>query len=186
MSHAFTNVLDFLIEFIFSIFVYAVLLRFFLQWVKADFYNPFCQMIIHVTNPLLRPLRRIIPGFFAVDMAALVLAYIVILLQLTLVAWLVSVTITSDWYIILLTALIKLILAGINLYIWLIIIRAITSWFAQARYHPAIIALQQLTEPLLNKIRRTIPVTKSGFDFSPIVALLVLFCLQVFITSIAM
>jgi len=185
MGYALNNVLVFLIEFLFSIFVYAVLLRFFLQCVKADFYNPFCQMIIYITNPILRPLRRIIPGFFAIDIAALVLAYVVTLLQLLLVAWIALIPTLGDWYTILLTALVKLILSVINLYIWLIIVRAITSWFTQARYNPAIIALHQLTEPLLNKIRSTIPVTKSGFDFSPIIVLLVLFCLQIFIGSIA-
>ena len=184
MGYALNNVLVFLIEFLFSVFVYVVLLRFFLQCVKADFYNPFCQMIIYITNPLLRPLRRIIPGFFAVDIAALVLAYMVTLLQLILIAWITSMLVLNVWYVVLLVVLVKLILAVVNLYIWLIIVRAITSWFAQGQYNPAIVALQQLTEPLLNKIRRTIPVTKSGFDFSPIIVLLVLFCLQVFIGSL--
>ncbi|WP_119344527.1 YggT family protein [Facilibium subflavum] len=184
MTSAFSNVGLFLIDIIFSIFVYAVLLRFFLQWVKADFYNPLCQLIIRVTDPLLRPLRKVIPGFFGVDCAAILLAYLVTLLQLIFTSILIVGAANIPWHFVWLAAIIKLILTMVTLYIWLIVIRAIASWFVQGMYNPIIAALFQLTEPLLSKARRIIPVTKSGFDFSPIIVIIVLICIQIFITSI--
>ena len=184
MGSAFNNVGLFLIEVIFSLFTYAVLARLFLQWVKADFYNPFCQLIIRITNPLLKPLRRVIPGFFGVDCAAIVLAYVTVMLQLILEQLLLSQITLVNWPLLWVFALIKLILAVIWLYIVLIFIRSIASWFAQGSYNPAMIALQQLTEPLLKRVRRFVPVTQGGLDFSPLIALLILFCLQIFISSL--
>ena len=183
MGNAFNNVGLFLIEVIFSLFTYAVLARLFLQLVKADFYNPFCQLIIRITNPLLKPMRRIVPGFFGVDCAAIVLAYLTVVLQLILEQLLLAQIALVSWSLIWVFALVKLILAVIWLYIVLIFIRSIASWFSQGGYNPAMLALQQLTEPLLKRVRRFIPVTQSGLDFSPVVTLLILFCLQIFINS---
>ncbi|WP_440683146.1 YggT family protein [Cysteiniphilum halobium] len=184
MINAINNVVLFLIEILFSLFAYAVLLRFFLQWVKADFYNPFCQLIIRVTNPLLKPLRRIIPGFFGLDFAAIVLVYVVLLLQIILVQMLTAKSFYIPWGIIWLVAVVKFILTVIWMYIILIFIRSIASWFAQGSYNPTLMVLHQLTEPLLRKARRIIPPTQSGIDFSPMLVLIVLICLQIFISSI--
>ncbi|MEZ5584210.1 MAG: YggT family protein [Candidatus Competibacteraceae bacterium] len=63
----------FLIQTLFGFYILAVLLRFLLQWVRADFYNPLVQFLVKLTNPPLIPLRRIIPGFMGLDMAAVVL-----------------------------------------------------------------------------------------------------------------
>ena len=187
MISAFNNVIIFLIEFSFSTFVYALFLRFSLQCVKADFYNPFCQMIIYITNPLLKPLRRIFPGLFGIDIAALFLSYCVTLFQVILVKMIFSITNNWNWYLILFYVLVKLTLIVLNLYIWLIIIRSITSWFTQVSsyYSNNMLILQQLTEPLLHRIRILIPISKFGLDLSPIITLLILFCCQIFITSIS-
>ena len=58
-----------------SILLLIVMLRFLLQLVRADFYNPISQFIVKATNPVLIPLRRVIPGFGGLDIASLVLAY---------------------------------------------------------------------------------------------------------------
>ncbi|HVA54291.1 MAG TPA: YggT family protein, partial [Gammaproteobacteria bacterium] len=77
--------LVFLINTLFGLFTAAVILRFLLQWLRADFYNPICQAIVKITNPLLLPLRRIIPGWRGLDFAAVVLAVILQLINVTLV-----------------------------------------------------------------------------------------------------
>src|SRR5690606_39522037 len=71
------NTAYFLINTIFDIYLMVVLLRVWLQWARADFYNPMSQMVVKVTNPLVIPLRRVIPGFGGVDMASVLLATIV-------------------------------------------------------------------------------------------------------------
>ena len=63
----------FLIKALFGLYILAVMLRFLLQTVRADFYNPISQFLVKVTNPPLKPLRRLIPGLLGLDMAALAL-----------------------------------------------------------------------------------------------------------------
>ena len=87
MTATLINIAVFLITTLFSMYMTAILLRFLFQWVKADFYNPICQFLIKVTNPLLIPFRRIIPGWFALDIASLVLLFIVQLLELGLLTF---------------------------------------------------------------------------------------------------
>ena len=64
-----TDALTFLIRTLFDLYIVAVALRFLLQWVRADFYNPLSQFLVKITNPPLRPLRRFIPGYGGIDFA---------------------------------------------------------------------------------------------------------------------
>jgi YggT family protein len=75
------NTLFFLLDTAFSLYLMVVLLRFWLQWAKADFYNPLSQVAVKLTHPILSPLRRIIPGFRGIDFASLLLAYAVAVLK---------------------------------------------------------------------------------------------------------
>ena len=74
-----------------SLYLLIVLLRFILQLVKADFYNPLSQFIVKATQPLLRPLRRVIPGFGGIDLASLALAVLVQLVLMVLLLLLTNV-----------------------------------------------------------------------------------------------
>ena len=76
MYNPFQNAGIFLLNTIFGIYITLLLLRFLLQILRADFYNPVCQLLVKITNPLLTPLRRVIPGFFGIDFAAIVLLFI--------------------------------------------------------------------------------------------------------------
>jgi len=75
------NPLVFLINILFQLYAAALLIRLLLQWVRADFYNPASQLIIKITDPVVKPLRRIIPGFAGIDMATLLLAFLVVVLK---------------------------------------------------------------------------------------------------------
>ena len=69
----FSNAGVFLASTLFGLYILAVMLRFLLQTVRADFYNPLVQVLVKITDPLLVPLRRLIPGMFGLDMAAVAL-----------------------------------------------------------------------------------------------------------------
>ena len=73
-----------------SLYLLIVLLRFILQLVRADFYNPLSQFIVRATKPLLNPLRRIIPGFGGIDLASLVLAILIQLVLMILILMLMG------------------------------------------------------------------------------------------------
>lgn len=80
----------FLIQSIFGFYILAVMLRFLLQCVRADFYNPLVQFLVRITNPPLLPLRRIIPGYKGLDLASVVLAFVLQLIEVLLVTLLLG------------------------------------------------------------------------------------------------
>lgn len=171
MSDYLRNPLEFLLTVIFQLFILAVLLRFLLQWVRADFYNPLSQALVKLTNPLLRPLRRLIPGWGGIDLAALVLAFV---LQLVLAIILIALRGGPLHPLtILLWSLSELVALTFNIFIFSLIIQAILSWITPGQYNPASALLHRLNEPLLRPARRLIP-PFSGLDLSPLVVILLL------------
>jgi YggT family protein len=169
------NVLAFLVNALFDIYLIILLLRILLALVQANFYNPFSQLIVSLTDPLLRPLRRLIPSYQRLDVAALVLLFVVKVIQLILLALIANIPLSLGP--LLGIAIVQLLELLIYIYIFAIFAQVIISWFTlnqrQGRYHPAASVLHSLTEPLLGPLRRMLPVV-GMLDLSPLVALLVL------------
>lgn len=178
---ALTSALDFLLTTLFQLYIAVVVLRFLLQYARADFYNPLSQFVVKVTTPLVRPLRRIIPGIAGLDMATLLLAYLLTVIQVILVGTNISqyqIPGLLDGHVlaplsIILISLVDLISLTIGLFIVAIIIQAISSWINPGGYNPVLGLLYTLTEPLLRPARRLIPPI-SGIDLSPLLVLLAL------------
>ncbi len=177
------QILLFLLNLVFNFFISLVLLRFFLQWVKADFYNPLCQFVMNMTNFALLPLRRIIPGFLGVDCAALILAILAQAAFLALVSLLTGLSFNGTEFT--LTVLLHLASLLLNLYFFIIIIHALLSFSTQAYRNALFQALSQLLAPLYRPIRRVIPPI-SGFDLSPLVVLIAIQILLMCIHSVGM
>jgi len=174
-----TDAFVFLIDTLFNLYLMVVLLRLWLQSTRADFYNPLSQFVVKATNPLLLPLRRFIPSIGALDTASLVLALLVAtakLMTLQLLAGSISVQLT------LVGALALLVAEAFNLVFWVVIIRAIMSWFSQGR-NPMEHLLSQLTEPLLSPIRKIIPPI-GGLDLSVLVLLVGMQFLQILLKGL--
>lgn len=165
------NPLDFIIRTLFQLYILAMLLRFLLGWVRASFYNPVAQFLVKVTNPLLLPLRRVIPGLFGIDLAALLLMLGLQLIALSLLALIWAHPIAPA--ALLLTAVVELIELTFNVFIFSIFIQAILSWVNPGRYNPVGDLLASLNEPLLRPASRVVPPI-SGFDLSPLVVIIVL------------
>ncbi|MCW8880079.1 MAG: YggT family protein [Kangiellaceae bacterium] len=160
---------------LFSLYASIILLRFFLQYFRADYYNPLSQLIVKATDPLVKPLRKIIPGFGGLDIASLVLVWLVLLVKQILIIAIVGSLSQVSPVALLLYSLIDVALSAVGLFIFLIIVRAISSWFMPpGSYNPILAVFGQLTEPLLGRIRRLLPAMQ-GFDLSPLIALLLLF-----------
>ncbi len=175
MNGYFANAGVFLIGVLFNFYILLVMLRFLLQAVRADFYNPMSQFVVRLTTPALRPLRRIIPGIGGVDVAALVLLLALQLLELVLIHSIVGETL-NPW-ILLVLALGELVSTALMIFIVAIIIQAVLSWIQSASYNPFTVVLYQLTTPVLRPFRSLLPPV-SGIDLSPMVALLVLYLLR--------
>ena len=161
----------FLIQTVFGFYILAVMLRFLLQWVRADFYNPLVQFLVRITNPPLLPLRRIIPGYRGLDLAAVVLAFVLQLIEVLLVALLFGRALGVGS--LLLLTVMELLKLLINIYLWGVIIQVVLSWVNPDPYHPAARVLAQLTAPLLRPARRWLPPI-SGVDLSPMLVVVAL------------
>ncbi|MCE5361930.1 YggT family protein [Pseudomonas anguilliseptica] len=155
-----------------SLYLLIVLLRFILQLVRADFYNPLSQFIVRATHPLLKPLRKVIPSIAGLDLASLVLAIVVQLVLMALTLMLLGYGVDNPlqllvWSIIGVTALF------LKVFFFALIISVILSWVAQGSHNPTAMLINQICEPLLAPIRRILP-SMGGLDLSPIVAFLIL------------
>jgi len=170
-----TNPLVFLFQTLFDLYILVVLLRFFLQLVRADFYNPISQFVVKVTSPLLLPLRRVIPAVRGLDTASLVLAWGLKTLELVLVLWFTAGSFSL--LLPLLLAIPELVELTINIFFWAILIQAILSWVNPGTYNPASALLYSLTLPLLRPAQRVIPPI-GGIDLSPMAVMLGLIVLK--------
>ncbi|HHJ4328419.1 TPA: YggT family protein [Klebsiella pneumoniae] len=162
-----------------SLYLLVVLLRFILQLVRADFYNPLSQFVVKATQPLLRPLRRVVPGFAGVDLASLVLA---LLVQLALMALtlLLAYGVTGNPLQLLVWALIGLTALFLKIFFFALIASVILSWVAQGSHNPAALLVNQICEPLLAPIRRLLP-NLGGLDISPIFAFIAINLLEMLV-----
>ncbi|MBG5950521.1 YggT family protein [Proteus terrae] len=168
------NFLNFVILTLLQLYTSVLLLRVWMQCVRADFYNPFSQFIVKITQPIVRPLRSVIPSIGPIDTASVLLAYILILLGIIIPSYLSGTSIPFS--LMFPFAFIELLTAAGKMIFWLIIIRAILSWVSQGR-NPIDHLLFQLTEPLMAPIRRVIP-AMGGLDFSAMIVILVLYALN--------
>lgn len=161
----------FLIDTLFGLYIFAVMLRFLMQWARVDFYNPVAQFLVKATNPPLVPLRRIIPGLGGIDLAAIVLLIGLQVLDLILINLAFGHRGSAEGVVV--TALGELLSTLITLYFVTILIEVILSWVAQGSYNPFAYMVQQLNRPLLAPARRLIP-PMGGMDLSPVVVMIAL------------
>ncbi|MDQ2694512.1 MAG: YggT family protein [Pseudomonadota bacterium] len=161
----------FLVQTLFGFYIVVIMLRFLLQTVRADFYNPLVQFLVKLTNPPLVPLRRYIPGLWGLDMASIVLMLAVQFVELWLVFYLVERTAHLGGLLVLSVA--ELLQLLINVFFWAVLIQVILSWVNPNPYNPAVVLVRQLTEPVMRPARRLLPPI-SGIDLSPILVLIAL------------
>jgi YggT family protein len=171
--------INYLLGFVFDALLMILVIRVWLQLVRADFYNPLSQFIVKVSNPLVLPLRRVIPGFGGIDVATLALAYLVASLKFILIPLLNGggVDLISALFLGLLY-LVKQ--TGVLLFI-IMLVMALMSWVVQG-YNPTQQIFHQLTDPVLRPIRRIIP-SIGGLDLSILAAFLMLNVLNILISG---
>lgn len=163
-----SNPLTFLIQVVFDLYILVVMLRFLLQLVRADFYNPISQFCVKMTAPLLRPLRRMIPGIGGIDVASIVLMLLLKIVELTLIMLVTGQA--SPLLMALALAIPELLELTLNVFLFAILIQVILSWVNPGAYNPATSILYAITNPLLRPAQRLIPPI-GGIDLSPMAVL---------------
>jgi YggT family protein len=171
MNSYLSNPLEFLVTTLFGLYILAVMLRFLLGLVRADFYNPVSQFLVRITNPLLVPMRKVIPTIGKFDTSALLL---MLLLQLISVLIVVALRGAAVPFVTLLAFTVgELVMLLLNIFLFAIIVQVILSWVSPGTYTPVNSILYSLTNPVLQPFRRIIP-PLSGIDLSPLFALIAL------------
>ncbi len=166
----------FLIRTLFDLYLLTYLLRFILQWIRADFYNPFSQFVLRVTNPLVIPARRVIPAAGGIDLATLAVMFLLQLVA-TYILLLIAGIRPGALDLVSIAAL-RLVSLVLWLYFAAILLYVILSWVAPGRHNPISAMLYSLTAPLLRPVQRVIPPI-GGLDLSPLIVLILLQALMI-------
>jgi YggT family protein len=168
----------YLLRFAFDALLMILIMRIWLQAAKADFYNPLSQFIVKASNPIVVPLRRVIPGLGGLDLASILVAYVVATLKFVSLAALSGESLGVLAFYIGLLVLIKQ--AGFLLFV-IMIIMAVMSWVVQG-YNATLMVLAQLTDPFLRPIRKIIP-SIGGLDLSMLVAFLLMNVINILLSD---
>jgi YggT family protein len=166
MDNPLLHALEFLIDTLFTLYITTFLLRFLLQWVRADFYNPVCQSIIKITNPVLLPVRRVIPGWAGIDWASLLIVFFFCFVNQYLLISLRMLMFPNPLGI-MVFALADAVGLCLNIYIFSTLIWVVTSWLTPHAINPVLQAIYPLIAPWLQRIQRFIP-RFAGLDLSPV------------------
>jgi len=181
--NAANEIFIYLLQTLLSLYLVAMLLRFLLQLVRADFYNPISQFLVKITNPLVLPVRRVIPGLGGIDIASLLLA---LLLQVIAIISLLALNGLGPPNIglLLLWSALGVIGLLVNIYFFALLAMIILSWVAPGTGHPAVYLLFQLTEPVMAPFRKMLP-PMGGMDFSPILVFILINVIQIALRHMA-
>lgn len=165
-----------------SFYIGLLWVRFLLQLVHADFYNPISQFVVKATSPVLNPLRQILPKSQHWDFAALIAILLLQLLTIDLLA-LVNGLGTLPPLSLVFRAVFQLMFMATEFYFWLLLIGVVLSWVSPG-HSPFSALINQLAEPLLAPLRRVLP-PMGGIDLSPIMAFLAIQVVQILLSAVS-
>lgn len=178
----FINATDFLVQSLLGIALFIVLLRFWMQWVRADFRNEIGQFVISLTNPVVIPLRKIIPSVGTIDSATVLLSFIIA--SIKAYAFITMRGASVDLLTLALFGLGEMLQAGVYVLLIAIIVQIVASWVSPHSYHPVINVARSISEPVMAPARKILP-SIGGLDFSPIIVILFLqFFLRLFVAPL--
>lgn len=179
MQNPLDNAAYFLVSTLFDIYIFVLVIRLILVWVRANYFNPVSQVIIKLTNPLVIPLRRILPNVANIELSTLVLTFIFELIKYFLLGVVaLGIPKVIGLPVLAVADMLKILL---NIFFYAIFLQAILSW-VQPGYSPMSQVLSQITSPIMRPIHRLIPPV-AGFDLSPIPALIGLQLLIILLVS---
>ncbi len=169
----------FLVNTLFDLYLFVLVIRLILVWIRADYYNPISQFVITLTKMVINPLRKIIPNIKQFETSTFLLCILLEMLKFFLLGLLLSGYPNAAG--LLLLALADLLKILLNTFFYAIMIQAIMSW-VQPNHTPMSRVLAQITSPIINPIRRVMPAI-GGIDLSAIPALILLQLAMIVLTT---
>lgn len=176
------NALLFLCDTLFALIVYPLLLRFWMQVLRAPFRNPLGEAVQALTNWIVKPLRRVIPGWFGIDLTTLLPALLARWLWLVAEFAIAGVMLDGPILgVLAVQAIVALVKASLYLLMAAVIVQALLSWVAP--HGPVAGVLNALTFRFLQPIRRVVPLLGGQLDLSPLI--LIVLCQLVLLLPVA-
>jgi YggT family protein len=177
------NALYFIFDTLTSLYLGVLILRLIMQIVRANFRNPFAEAVLRLTNPLIMPLRRLLPPIGKIDTATVVAIILFAIFKELVLVLLFGTGMLSPllWALIVLR---KLVLAVLWLYVILIFFYGIAGFLMQGGSSPIYEVLAYVCDPLLNRIRKIIPSIVGGLDLSFLWAIIALQAMIILIGEI--
>ena len=169
-----SQALIFLVETAFGLFIVALLLRFYLQWARAPYRNPLSDFLLALTDFMVRPARRLIPGLWGLDLATFALAWLIQLVELFVVLQLRGYQAGPDagmaFAALVLLALVAIVRIGLTIVMVAVILQVVLSWLGP--YSPLMPLANSMTRPFLRVFQKRIPPI-GNVDLSPLFLLVV-------------
>jgi len=170
----FSDAAQFLLRTLFDLAACAFFLRFWMQWARVPFHNPFAQFVVRVTDFAVKPLRRMLPGLFGLDWASLLPFFIAELLMVLSVHWVMGYPFTVAGSSVIPGFLLLALASSLRLVLYLLIgfvvLQAILSWVNP--FSPLAPVFYALARPILAPFQKIVP-AMGGIDLSPLAALIV-------------
>jgi YggT family protein len=170
-----TQIATLLVDVVVSFFVFTLLIRFLCQWLRVPMRHGIGEFVMAVTNFMVIPARRVIPGFFGLDWASLLLAWLTQALGLWALYALAGVSFASSPDIaaglLIALAFIDLLRYCLYIFIFVLIVQAVLSWINP--HSPLAPFFDALTRPLLRPIRRFVP-PLGNVDLSPLILIVLI------------
>ncbi len=180
MGGPLTNAGTFLVSTVFGLYLLIVMLRFIFAVLRIDFYNPISQFLVKATNPLLRPMRKVIPGAAGIDWSSVLLMMALKIVETTLIILILGVLPAVGALLVISAA--GLLDLFLKVFLFSILIQVILSWVAPGTHNPMTSIIYQLSEPVLRPARNMLP-AMGGFDLSPILVLIALQLLNILLVE---
>jgi YggT family protein len=166
------EIAQFIIVSLLDFYLMILALRILLHFYRFDYYHPVAQIVLKLTDPVVRPLKNIIPLKSKIEIAS-----VIVLLTLTFLKFFLFFILSHAKIPNLIGLMIMSLGDCLKLFVWIIliaiIIQSILSWVAPHKHNPLITLLYKITEPTLKPVRKYIPPI-SGLDISPLFVLLIL------------
>lgn len=180
----FAEIFTLVVDTVSSLYLMLILMRFILQLSRADFYNPISQFVVKATNPLLIPIRRIVPSVGGIDTSSIVLAILfqALVLSIKMLVLGGGGGLENPLFILALSAVMVLDVL-LQIYFWSLIVMIVASWIAPGSGHPALVLINQIVEPIMQPFRKLLP-PMGGLDLSPILAFLAIKVLEVLVNGL--
>lgn len=176
-----TEILILFVQLVFGSLLLIVALRIALPLSTTRFSNPICQFVYKFTNPVIGPLMRVLPPFRKLSLAAVLVAWIIVLVELAVIALIIGVPIAP--LALAADASVAFVCYFLIMAFWLIIIFALMSFFSPARGNPAVEVVYGITDPILRPFNR-IPPHSLPVSLSPLYACLAIRIALIFVTKL--